>query len=182
MNEDDILHMVKQDEWMMEVLRVVKSMELPDWWIGAGFVRNKVWDHLHQHKKRTPLSDVDVIYFNPDDISIRTEKEYEKSLFLKMPHTPWSVKNTARIAKLRKDGPYAGSIDALSRWIETATCIAVKLDENNTLNLAAPLGINDLVELRLVYNTTSVSSKSEFLKRVKEKEWLEKWPKLAITL
>lgn len=182
MTEDDILRMVEKDEWMMEVLQMVKSIGLPDWWIGAGFVRNKVWDYLHEYKKRTPLSDVDVIYFNPDDLSLESEKNFEGLLLRESSDIPWSVKNTARIATIRRDGPYKGSIDALSRWIETATCIAVKLDENDVLKLAAPLGINDLVGLRLVYNTKSVSSENEFLNRVKEKEWLEKWPKLTITL
>lgn len=182
MTEDDILHKIEQDELMMDILREVKKLNLPDWWIGAGFVRGKVWDVLHDYSKPTPIPDIDVIYFNSDDVSLESEKNFEEQLLIRMPDVPRSVKNTARIAKLRKDGPYTGSVDALSRWVETATCVAVKLDQHNELKLAAPLGISDLIQLRLVYNKKSASSKDEFLKRVREKEWLKKWPKLTITL
>src|SRR3990167_2279381 len=64
MTEKDIIHIIREDEWMMSVLRIAEGLHLPDWWIGAGFVRSKVWDHLHGYKERTPLPDVDIIYFD----------------------------------------------------------------------------------------------------------------------
>jgi len=66
----DIEQGISEDEWMMETLRIVERLALPDWYVGAGFVRNKIWDVLHDYAKRTPLDDIDVIYFDPSDISI----------------------------------------------------------------------------------------------------------------
>ena len=35
---------------MMNVLNEANKLNLPDWVIGAGFLRNKVWDYLHDIK------------------------------------------------------------------------------------------------------------------------------------
>ncbi len=51
MTEQDIIQMVKNDEWMMNVLTEANKLNLPDWIIGAGFLRNKVWDYLHDIKR-----------------------------------------------------------------------------------------------------------------------------------
>lgn len=45
-SEADVARLVQSDPWMMKVLRAVESLNLPDWWIGAGFLRNKVWTPL----------------------------------------------------------------------------------------------------------------------------------------
>src|SRR3989344_341827 len=42
MTEKDILDLIKIDKWMMDILRVAEKLNLPDWIIGAGFIRNKV--------------------------------------------------------------------------------------------------------------------------------------------
>jgi hypothetical protein len=32
-----------------------KIINLPDWWVCAGFVRSKIWDTLQGFKERTPI-------------------------------------------------------------------------------------------------------------------------------
>jgi hypothetical protein len=176
--EKDILHIIEQDAWMMDVLRTVRSLDLPDWWIEAGFVRNKIWDVLHGYTTRTPLNDVDVIYFDNQNIGKATEKEFEKLLKEKKPDVPWSVKNQARMAVARNDGTYKNASDGLSRWVETATCTGVRLGQNNKLVLTAPHGIDDLVHLILRPGPAYATKLEKFYERIKEKHWIEQWPKL----
>ncbi len=45
--EADIIRLVKDDKWMMKVLTAAASLDLPDWWVCAGFVRSKIWDTMH---------------------------------------------------------------------------------------------------------------------------------------
>src|SRR5258708_40131495 len=56
---------VSGDPARWRLLDIVRSMRLPDCWIGAGFVRNAVWACLHG---RTPslLGDVDVVWFDSE--------------------------------------------------------------------------------------------------------------------
>lgn len=79
-NEKDIIQLIKEDEWMMDILRAVKSLHLPDWWVCAGFVRSKIWDVLHGFKERTPISDIDVIYFDDGNTDELEEKKLEMRL------------------------------------------------------------------------------------------------------
>jgi len=44
MNKTDVVNLIQKDAWMMKVLYTAKNLNLSDWMIGAGFVRNKVWD------------------------------------------------------------------------------------------------------------------------------------------
>ncbi|QKY69328.1 nucleotidyltransferase family protein [Lentibacillus sp. CBA3610] len=68
-SEKDILKVINEDDWMMDILTTVKSLNLPDWWVCAGFVRSKIWDILHGYSERTPMPDIDVIYFDDTNIS-----------------------------------------------------------------------------------------------------------------
>ncbi len=40
--EQDIIKLIQSDTWMMEILQTAKSLQLPDWWVCAGFVRSKI--------------------------------------------------------------------------------------------------------------------------------------------
>lgn len=177
--EEDICTLIKKDKQMVEILKIVKSLNLNDWWIGAGFVRNKVWNHLHNFKDEL-VSDIDVIYFDKTNIEECTEKEIEEKLKHLSPELPWSVKNQARMHIRNNDKEYASSVSALSRWPETATSIAVTLNENNEIILAAPHGINDLVNLRVVPTPAFHNKRDIYEERQLEKKWRNRWYKLKI--
>lgn len=187
----DIIKIIQDDIWMMNILKTVKKLNLPDWWIGAGFVRSKVWDSLHNYKVRTPMSsasDIDVIYFDKDDFSeneikfetTQKEEHYEKLLKMCLPSLNWSVTNQARMHLFHGEKPYKSSEDALGQWVETATCIGVRLDQDDNLILTAPRGIGDLVNLILRPTSDANNSIDLFYERVNKKQWLKKWPKLTI--
>src|SRR5690625_2084109 len=95
--EADIKRVIGEDVWMMNILHTAKSLHLPDWWVCAGFVRSKIWDTLHEYQERTPLPDIDVIYYDTTDISETREKKLEAQLKASDPTIPWSVKNQARM-------------------------------------------------------------------------------------
>ncbi|KKT41322.1 MAG: hypothetical protein UW30_C0009G0002 [Candidatus Giovannonibacteria bacterium GW2011_GWA2_44_13b] len=181
MDELKILKLIEDDSWMMSVLRAAESMELPDWMIGAGFVRNKVWNHLHGYKNsEVPTADIDLIYFNPSDISEEKEKELDRLLKKKM-DANWSAKNQARMhIKHDKEAPYKNSEEALSEWVETCTCVAVRLEKDSALKLFAPHGIADLVNLVVRPVPAFMDNPERFWARIKNKEWEKKWPKLII--
>lgn len=173
MNEKLVLKLIKNDAWRMEVLEAVRSLNLPDWLVGAGFVRNPVWDYLHGYNKPTPISDIDVAYFNAQDLNKETDQKYEAALKQKM-ETDWSVTNQAR------KGNYKSTVDAINHWPETATAIGVWLDNNDELKLVAPHGLEDLFSLTLRMTPDFESGRERFLARVGKKKWSTKWPKLKI--
>jgi hypothetical protein len=40
--------LIASDDRRMRVLHAVRDLGLPDCWVAAGFVRTRVWDHLHR--------------------------------------------------------------------------------------------------------------------------------------
>lgn len=179
--EEDIPGLIRSDRWMMEVLEAARTLDLPDWMIGAGFVRNRVWDYLHGFVNETvPTNDIDLIYYDPDCVDEAVEKEHDKRLSGLM-DVEWSVKNQARMhLNYNPDCPYQSSEHALSHWIETATCVAVRLEDDDSLRFIAPHGIDDLVNLVLRPTPFGMSRLEVFHERVRSKGWLQCWDKLRV--
>lgn len=182
-NEQEVLDMIAHDPWMMEVLKAAQSLQLPDWWVCAGFVRSKIWDLQHGFGERTPLGDIDVIYFDASDINERAEKRLEERLHTILPGLPWSVKNQARMHLLNGSPPYLSSVDAISKFPETATALGVKLDRQGALHLAAPLGLEDALQMQ-IKPTPAFRHDAALIKvyqrRVEQKGWTAKWPGVKV--
>ncbi len=177
----DIPAIIESDDFMMSALHAVRSLSLPDWWIGAGFVRNKIWDILSGDTK-TPPGDIDIVYFDPSDLSEETENRHQHHLEEIFPTGKWSVANQARVYKENGDAPYTSSLDAIAHWPETATAIAITLNDADRVIFQAPCGSEDL--LAMIIRPTPCFTKKEdvFLKRAEKKVWNKKWPKVQIFL
>lgn len=182
LHEKDIISVIKEDKWMMELLKAVNSFNLPDWWICAGFVRSKIWDELHDFSERTAIPDIDVIYFDPRIIDELEEKKLEEKLE-SLVLAPWSVKNQARMHVRNNVPPYTSSIDAISKFPETATALGVRLDETANVILTAPYGINDVVNFEVKptpFFTSTEERMAIYKDRITKKNWPSTWSKLKI--
>ena len=178
-----ICQLIEADRDMMSALAALAELRLPDGWIAAGFVRNRVWDALHGYASPTPLADIDVIYFDPADRTEAAEQAIEAALSARLPGLPWSVKNQVRMAERNGDPPYRSTLDALRYWCETPTAVAVRLDGDGQLELAAPLGIQDLLGL-IVRPTPHARARprklAAYRARMAEKGWPALWPRLTV--
>lgn len=184
MTKQDILNLINEDKWVMNILDIAEKLDLQDWVIGAGLVRNKVWDYLHGYQKeKVDTNDIDLIYFDPNGNDENADKKLSEELKATT-GLNWEVVNEAYAHKWYtiKPPPYTSSEDAISKWPETATCIGIKT-ENGKLKLIAPHGIEDLVNLVIRPNPAFIDRgnvENVVVERIKEKKWLEKWPKLKI--
>lgn len=176
-----LLDLVAADGQAMAILRAVRDLDLNDWAIGAGFVRNRVWDRVSGHPDRTPFADIDVLYHDPEDVRPETEKGREARLRAVMPDVPpWSVKNQARMHLRNGDSPYGSTENALRYWLETPTCVAVRLEHDDAITMLAPHGLTDLFAL-VVRPTPSGQRRLEaYRQRMREKNWTARWPCLRI--
>lgn len=173
-----IARIIAEDATAMEQLRAVRSLDLPDWCIAAGFVRNRVWDHLHGIVPARLPVDIDVIYFDAADTGTRREVEFETRLGALMP-LPWQVRNQARMHVVKKDfPPHRDTAHAMTYWLETVTPIGVRLEADDTLSIIAPLGIDDRLNLRCRPTEFGHARRSEYDERIATKRWRELWPKV----
>lgn len=180
--ENKLKEIVKNDVNMMSILQVVEKLNLKDAWVCAGFIRNKVWDI--SHNLSTPLNDIDIIYFDTTDISIKKEKQLEKELDILLPNQPWSVKNQARMHLISGFEPFVSSYDGVAHFPETSTAIAIRIC-NKQVEIMAPYGLQDLFELRV--NPTPFFKNNKqlyptYVERINSKKWNERWKNLIINI
>ena len=184
-HEDRLRRLVSSNEWLMGALRAVRSLDLRDWVIGSGAIRNLVWDELHGHPEPTPVNDVDVAFFDPDDVSRERDAAIERELTALLPDVPWEVTNQAGVhlwyeKKFGEPIDVLTSIeDALAHWPETATSVGVRLLPDDAVEIVAPCGLDDLFGLVLRRNPKQVS-RAFFLKRLADKRIRERWPKVTV--
>lgn len=181
--EEDIIRLVKDDKWMMDILQHAQTLQLSDWWVCAGFVRSKIWDTLHGFAERTPLPDVDVIYFDNRNLDEDAEKELEQTLKQLAPGIPWSVKNEARMHVVNNIPPYVSSVDAISKFPETATALGLSLDDRGEVVLTAPCGIEDVLGLSLkptLYFKETNERARIYEERILKKNWAKIWSKITV--
>ncbi|HJS85995.1 MAG TPA: nucleotidyltransferase family protein [Acetobacteraceae bacterium] len=172
---------LSNDRVRWRVLGLVRSLRLPDYWIGAGFIRNAVWSHLHRRPAPCLSGDVDVLWFCPERVAGSADKEVEAALRAMEPSVCWSVKNQARMHLRNGDPPYASTLDAMRHWPETATAVATRLTEDGRCELAAPFGLGDLFGLILSPTPRFMGGKHHvYLDRIQSKGWLATWPLLRM--
>ncbi len=166
-----------------EPLKVLAELCLPDAWIGAGLLRNAVWDALSglAQGSNSP-GDIDVVWFDAARPDAALDAAIEARLVALRPELPWSVRNQARMAARNGDAPYADVCDAIAHWPETATAIAARWTITG-IEIAAPYGLDDLLARRIrptPHFASSAAKRAIFAERVRAKRWAARWPGLSV--
>jgi uncharacterized protein len=180
-NEDlqvRLIDWVEADSWRMNKLRIAASLELADWCIAVGFVRNLAWDRLHGYEHASPLSDIDLVYFDRATCDRERDEKIEARLNREEPATRWSVRNQARMHLRNGDPPYGSTEDAMHYWPEIETAVGVRFDAARRIEIVSPFGLASLFDLRITHNPKRAPD--VFARRVAEKRWLSIWPRLTL--
>ncbi|MNR00886.1 hypothetical protein D3C85_1166740 [compost metagenome] len=172
--------LLRADPMRMVCLRAARELSLPDWALGAGFVRNLIWDHLHQKTVPTPLNDIDLIYLDQGDPDGLAEAAHEAWLAARLPGQHWEVRNQARMHHRQQVPPFASSLEALSHWVEIPTCIGVRLLANDAFEWLVPHGFAHNWSLRVSANPRCRQDSQVFVQRVQDKGWQSIWPDLEV--
>lgn len=176
-----LIALLRADATRMRLLAAVEDLCLPDCWIGAGFVRALVWDHLHGRASSPLDTDVDVVWFDPAHATAAIDRELEAVLTAHDATVAWSVTNQARMHGHNSDDPYASTEDALRHWPETATAVAVR-QAVGRLEILAPFGLADLFAMTIRPTPPFRGARMSIVRqRAGNKRWLERWPLARMT-
>lgn len=182
--EDQLIRMVRTSPELIGLLKAVRRLGLASWCIGAGAVRSLVWDRLHGFTAPPHYDDVDVVYYD-DQVGQEQDDVLQKRLQTFMPSVRWEVTNQALIhhwflARHSQVVPPLHSLaEGIATWPEYATCVGVRLNLNDSIEVIAPHGLEDLFQLSLRHNPTRVSA-AVFNERIMSKRFIERWPMLSI--
>ncbi|ANS74461.1 hypothetical protein AWM70_07585 [Paenibacillus yonginensis] len=171
-------YLLENDDLLRD-LRLVKELQLPQSYIAAGYIRNYIWDRLHGFDYRGRHSDIDVIYYDPSDISEDKDTRLELEIKQLTGNPKWSVKNQARMHLRNGEPPYSSTWEAMRRWPETATAVGARMDEEDQLQWICPYGLKDLLEL-IVRRSPLYLDRDDYLQRIRKKDWKKAWPLLNV--
>lgn len=171
--------------WLMAALRAVRSLGLASWCIGAGAVRNRVWDHLHGHVVPSALADVDVAFFDAGELSAARDRALQVQLSAALPGVPWEVTNQAGVHLWFEAhfghpvAPLRSLHEAVASWPEYATAVGLWLDAADAVQVIAPHGLHDLFGMVVRRNPVRVSP-ATYRARVAGKRYGERWPRVTV--
>lgn len=180
-----LTELVRGDALLMAALHAVRELGLPSWCIGAGAVRNLVWDHLHGHSQPSALADVDVAHFDPTDLRPERDAELQAWLTERLPGLPWEVVNQAAVHLWypavfgQAVGPLRSLEEGLASWPEIATAVGVCMHADDTLQVIAPLGLDDLFAMVVRHNPRRVCGES-YRQRLAQKRFTVRWPQVRV--
>jgi len=148
-------------------------------------VRSTVWDYLHGYTVPTPLTDVDVAFFDPQDLTPARDAAATALLAAHGPGLPWEATNQAAVHLWYPAvfgavvAPVFSSDEAIGTWPETATCVGVRLLADDSLVVAAPHGLDDLLTMVLRHNPQRATGEL-FHHRLQSKRIRETWPHVQV--
>jgi len=155
--EARLVQIVRADPGLMHVLTVVRSLGLPDWRVFSGAVYQSVWNALTGRPAGYGVRDYDVGYFDPD-----TSWDAEDAIIKRVASAfepPFrdlvEVRNQARVPIWFPDhfgepyDPLSGTDEALERFVAPAFAIGVRLEPDDAISIAAPLGLEDVFAMTL---------------------------------
>ena len=99
MTLNDLEITLRQNMWLGEILERFEEILLPDSWLVAGAIAQTIWNLRCEQPAEFGLKDVDLIYFDEQDLSFEAEASHEgrlRDLFQRLP-IKLDVKNEARV-------------------------------------------------------------------------------------
>jgi hypothetical protein len=184
---EELVDLIRSSPWMVGVLEAVRDEAVPEAWVGAGAVRDLVWGELYGSGfSPHDVRDVDVPFFDPDDLSRANDDRVTGRLQRRLPGVPWEAKNQAAVhtwypAKFGTGAvePLTSIEDAVGTWPETATAVAVRLRTDDVIEVCAPLGTDDLLHGVWRRNPRRADLEQS-LARFRRHQPQKRWPRLTV--
>lgn len=155
--EARLVEIVRGDPSLMAVLTTLRSLDLPDWRLFSGAVYQGVWNQLTGRAVGYGVKDYDVGYFDPDtswdaeDVVIKRVA----AAFEEPTRSLVEVRNQARVhlwfgSKFNEPyEPLTSTDEALERFVAPTFAVAVRLEADDTISVAAPFGLEDLFAMTI---------------------------------
>jgi hypothetical protein len=126
-----------------------------------------------------------VAYFDPADLTAEKERAVDGQLAAALPGVPWQAKNQAAVHLWYGERfgvpvpPLASLNEAVGTWPEYATAVAVRRGRSHTIEVIAPLGLDDLLDGIWRWNPPRASFE-EALRRLRSKSVPSRWPGVIV--
>lgn len=169
---------IKESPLLMAILSNMRNVD-SRLWLGGGAIRNHIWDKLTG--RATPQDDFDIVYFDAQNQDPSSDVALEGRIAASLPSIlKISVKNQARMHLANQEPQTLSFKESIAQWPETATAIAVRLNDNNELEFTAPFGFSDLLNMVVRPTPYHDVHRTSYDSRKAAKGWSTLWPELTV--
>ena len=180
-----LVEIVRADAGLMHVLTTVRGLDLPDWRIFSGAVYQSVWNALTGRPPGYGRKDFDLGYYDPDTAWDAEDAVIKRvaAAFDEPFASTVEVRNQARVPLWfpahfgEPYDPIADTDEALGRFVAPAFAVGIRLERDDAISVAAPLGLEDMFGLILRPNPNRGVARD--WARVTARA-LERWPELTV--
>ena len=154
--EARLVEIVRANLDLMQVLRVVRGLGLPDWRIFSGAVYQAVWNAQTGRPAGYGIKDYDLGYFDASDIGWDAEDAVIRRVaaaFDEPFKSQVEVRNQARVHVWFKDrfgedyDPLPDTDAAPARFVAPAFAVGVRLEADDAISVIAPFGLQDVFDM-----------------------------------
>jgi hypothetical protein len=175
---------LRQNQCLAGILERFDEIAPPDAWLAAGCIAQTIWNLACGQPAELGIKDVDLIYFDDQDLSLGAEAGHERRLRDLFGHLAikLDVKNEARVHLWYQQRfgyaiePYRSSADAIATFPTTATAVGVRWIHDE-FECCAPFGLADLFGLVVRPNKRQITGA---IYDAKAERWRLIWPSLTI--
>ena len=178
--ENKLIDIVTKHSEFHEICDVMNELGL-EYYIGAGFITQSVWNHLSGYPLKQGISDIDIVFYH-EDVSEDFERFVRDKLSTVKTELWLDVKNQKRVHPWYKDKfgydiePYSSLEAAIDTWPTTATAVGMRC-LNGVYKVYAPFGLEDMFNKIVRANPVQIT---EEIYNKKCDKWQKKWADLSI--
>jgi len=175
---------VRSSAILSPVLDRWPSISLPDCWLSGSVIAQTAWNEILGFPCHYGLADIDLVYFEADDLSAGAEMCQAVRVCSLLADLPiWTdVKNQARVHLWYNSkfgcavAPYASTLHAIATFPTTAGAVGIRPTPSG-LSIFASFGLSDLLGLVVRPNKTQIT---RAIYETKTARWRNLWPQLRI--
>lgn len=183
--ESQLTEIIKNSPTIMTILKTCRDAGLPDWRLVSGAIYGSVFNHISDKEPDYGIKDYDIAYYDTDN-SYEAEDVWIKKIDAALPETlrPFvEVRNQARVHLWfeKKFGapypPLKNTDESLERYLCYAHAVAIRLEKDDTISIAAPFGLDDVFNMVMRPNPNRGQTENRLAKSLSIKE---RWPEVTI--
>lgn len=153
--------------------------DLPNWCIVGGLIRDFAWGKIFN---RSVLPrDIDLIYFNDNDLSAETDWEIE-SVLQRTSGLPFRVRNQARMHTFNAEEKYSSVVDAMSKFPTTVSAIGITSNPSREPVIFSVFGYSALFDptFQITPHFMSKNRYADFFKYLERNNLRQRWAEVPV--
>ncbi len=175
------IEILKDDPMAAAAIEASLAVNLPNWCIIGGLVRDLVWGRVLD--RAVVPRDIDLIYFDRTDSSKETDLEIESEIQNRS-GLPFRVKNQARMHLRNSELHYSGVADAMTKFPTTVSAVGITSNASHEPIMFSIFGYGSL--FRPVFQITphflEKQRQSDFFQYLDRNRLRERWPEVPVSI